>query len=478
MNRQRTPMQRVKDDPILALIVPLLMCALAGAVLWMLGTTLALPWLVFAASVLFLWVLLSLGLCALLALWLRRWIFGALLSAVWCGWYVAGLLSATDRMVIFLYSLVPAGLLFVAGLWFVAGYVLPPSPHSTRRNAFRALLSFILGTNYPYYRLEDVPKEDRRLAKQADARVKLPPSKGLPFVGPGLVSTGSNHAVVISDGLRFKGVQGPGVVLTGAWDRPVQTIDLRQQLRMFPVEALTKDGIGVEVEVFASFQIKRDRSSLELGKPIPYRKRAVFQAYLAQRQEHSPDAVTECRWDDLPAIVGRRALQRILATYTFDELYQPYDIPGQHQSPRSEIVDRFRKEIDQALMDVGIQTLGVGIGNLLPKNADVVLGQRIASWQARWARDITLIEADGQSERMRMVEEARAEAQSSLILALGRRLEELSVIDQALPAKEIATWFLETLQEMTRQPLVQQLLSQEATAMMDYVKSRIEKTNE
>jgi hypothetical protein len=77
-----------------------------------------------------------------------------------------------------------------------------------------------------------------------------------------------------------------------------------------------------------------------------------------------------------------------------------------------------------------------------------------------------------------MVEEARAEAQSSLILALGRRLEELSVVDQAIPAKEIATWFLETLQEMTRQPLVQQLLSQEATAMMEYVKSRIEGTDE
>jgi regulator of protease activity HflC (stomatin/prohibitin superfamily) len=471
-------MERVNDDPILAFIVPLLMCALAGALLWMSGTALALPWLVFAASVLFLWVLLSLGLCALLALWLRRWLLGAILTAAWFGWYVAGLLSATDREVIFLLSVVPAGLLLVGGLWFVAGYVLPPSPHSTRRKAFRTLLTYILGTNYRYYQLEDVPEEDRRLAKRAEARVKLPPSGPLPIMGPGLVSTGSDHAVVISDGLRFKGVQGPGLVLTGAWDRPVQTIDLRQQLRVFTVEALTKDGIGVEVKVFVPFQIDRGESSLELGKPIPYRKQAVFKAHLAQRLEHSPDAVTECRWDDLPAIVGRRALQRILATFTFDELYQPYEIPGQQQSPRSEIVNLLRQEMDEALMEVGIQILGVGIDNLLPQDADTVLRQRIESWQARWARDITLIEADGQSERMRMVEEARAEAQSSLILALGRRLEELSVIDQAIPAKEIATWFLETLQEMTRQPLVQQLLSQEATAMMDYVKSRIESTDE
>jgi len=42
-------------------------------------------------------------------------------------------------------------------------------------------------------------------------------------------------------------------------------------------------------------------------------------------------------------------------------------------------------------------------------------------------------------------------------------------------AKEIAAWFLETLQETTRQPLVQQLLSQEATAMMEYVRARIER---
>ena len=74
-----------------------------------------------------------------------------------------------------------------------------------------------------------------------------------------------------------------------------------------------------------------------------------------------------------------------------------------------------------------------------------------------------------------MVEEARAEAQSALILALGRRLEEMSALDQSVSAKEIAAWFLETLQETTRQPLVQQLLSQEATAMMEYVRARIER---
>ena len=478
MNRQRASMERPSDDPILAFIIPLLMCAIVGALLWMSGTTLALPWLVFEASVLFLWVLLSLGLCLLLALWLRRRLLGAVLSAVWFAWYVAGLVGTTDRTVILLYSLIPAGLLLAIGLWFVAGYLLPPSHHSTRRKALRALLTFILGTNYGYYQLEDVPEENRRLAKRADARIRLPQSGSLSIAGPGLVSTGNDYAVVISDGLRFRGIQGPGLVLTGAWDRPVQTIDLRQQLRTFTVEALTKDGIGVEVEVFVPFQIDRGAGSLEFGKPIPYRKQAVFKAYLAQRLEHLPDEVRECRWDDLPAIIGRRSLQRILATFTFDELYQPYEIPGQQQNPRSKIVHSLEQAMDEALTEVGIQILGVGIGNLLPQDADTVLRQRIESWQARWARDITLIEADGQSERMRMVEEARAEAQSSLILALGRRLEELSVVDQAIPAKEIASWFLETLQEMTRQPLVQQLLSQEATAMMEYVKARIEGTDE
>ncbi|NLE99874.1 MAG: hypothetical protein GX601_02740 [Anaerolineales bacterium] len=466
-------MKRLRSDPILAFLPLLLLGLLGGAVVWLLGATLDVPWITYVASVASLGLIIALGICVLLLLWLRRWALGLALSVVWLVWYVVGLWNAPNRPHVLLYSILPAALFLIVGLWLAAGYVLPPSPESSRALGLRCLLSFLSRSNYPYYQVEDVKDEARRLVKRADAS----PIQGrVPGGGPGLVTTGPDYAVVVSDGLRFKGVQGPGLVLTDVWDRPVQTMDLREQLRSFTVQALTKDGIGVEAEVSVAFRVDRGDAALQPGEPVPYRKRAIFQAYLAQRLEHSEDEESsECRWDDLPQIAGRRALQASLATYTFDELYQPYGVAGREQEPRTQIAQQLARTLRASLDEHGIQVLAVSIDKLLAQDDETVLRQRIESWQARWSREIALIEADSQAERIRMVEEARAEAQSALILALGRRLEEMSALDQSVSAKEIAAWFLETLQETTRQPLVQQLLSQEATAMMEYVRARIEK---
>ncbi len=103
-----------------------------------------------------------------------------------------------------------------------------------------------------------------------------------------------------------------------------------------------------------------------------------------------------------------------------------------------------------------------------------MLQQRIASWQADWARRIMLRQAEGQADRLRMVEQARAEARTSMILALGKRMEQLGMAGAVVSAEVVAGWFLEALQGMAQQPSVQQLLPRETIATMERIRGMVE----
>ena len=59
----------------------------------------------------------------------------------------------------------PAYLLFWWGLYFVAHQILPlrnPQDRAERRKAFRALITFNMGTNYPYYFVDEFSQPEKR----------------------------------------------------------------------------------------------------------------------------------------------------------------------------------------------------------------------------------------------------------------------------------------------------------------------------
>lgn len=162
-----------------------------------------------------------------------------------------------------------------------------------RRQVLRCLLAHALGTNYPYHvvideKLNERTEEGRtwltaeeRLIKRLDGT----PAGGF-LAGMGIILTGCDHAVALSTGTRFKGVRGPGVIFTNTYENPSRVIDLRVQLRAFPVVAWTKDGIAVKVVTFVPFQIGTGDGRPELGKGFPYRTSDVFKAVHAETMEH------------------------------------------------------------------------------------------------------------------------------------------------------------------------------------------------
>ncbi|MEA3340891.1 MAG: SPFH domain-containing protein, partial [Chloroflexota bacterium] len=439
----------------------------------------------------------------------RRWIP----YLVWVYFWSAGLIGWRAGWVGVLLVTLPTILAFGLGLFVVSGFLLPfPKPNIERRNlpkpptegivipefkyelydfwalisypenkkarqqwfeqqrkALRSLISYTLGTNYAYYVVVD-EKFNRRTEGDRTwltAEEKLIERSGGDvfrefMAGPGIILTGCDHAVAISTGTTFKGVRGPGVIFTGMSERPAQVIDLRVQLRAFPVEARTKDGIDINVFTFTPFQIGTGKEIPTLGKGFPYRASDVFKAIHAQQVVHyknpsqMPEDLQKHTWYDLPRVAGKRIMHEIISRYTFDELYAPFELYADtNQDPRSRIGTELKEELERVLPEWGIQRIGSGISNLMPAD-ERVLDQRIEAWQADWARRITLRQAAGQSRRLHLVEQARAQAQIDIILSISEQMEQL----RGAGADAIARHFIEVLEDLIEKSTLGRLPSQ------------------
>jgi regulator of protease activity HflC (stomatin/prohibitin superfamily) len=402
-------------------------------------------------------VLLVLTALGLKSRWAWR-IAGALLILGWFAWaFAVPKPDSVDPLAtgaVFVALAVAAVVMYAVGLYWVSGYLLPIlEKGGRRREVFKLLQDYLAGVNYPCYVITGERREEDRIVQRI---------KGNPFeqlnVGPGIIISDCDTAVAVSDGIKFKGVQGPGTVFTTFGDQPIRTLHLRPQLRTETPHGLTQDGIEVEVLFFAPFQIDRGGREPQLGKPFPYRKAAAFRAVHGQKMEHPTGGTEDTKqrsWDELPQIVGARVMQDILSGYRFDELYGPYDIEG--EPPRAPIARDFLDRLGRELQMLGIQLVGGGISNLMPADP-AVLEQRVRSWQAEWTRQVMVKQARSQAERLQRIEQARADAQADLILALGERLVELDRPGVGVKPEEILLQFLGMLEEMAMRPALRRLI--------------------
>lgn len=401
---------------------------------------------------------LAMGVLVLPAIgFLRPPVTGLSVSLLWLlPWFILtfGLREYRAGAVLLL-SLVLTSAGFLLGLYVTSGFLLPLPPGSHRGKAFAFLRDYVLRHNYPAYVVVDEPYEEDKVEE------RVPGSRFSDYAtGPGFILSDCDHAVAVSSGIEFKGVQGPGVTVTGYADKVVQTVDLRPQLRAFHVEALSKDGIKVKVLAFLAFKIDARGRQPSLDEHLPYNKGAAFKAVHAQRIEHQGNKTEQRPWHDLPRMLAERILQNIISEYNFDDLYGPYQPGG--DPPRKTIAKRFNEQLAAETEPLGIRPIGGGISDLEPADPQEVYIKRAHSWQAEWTRKITLRKAEGQAEWLRMVERARAEAQADLILSVGRQLEELSAARRGLRPEEAIRLLMRVLGElMSQQPTLAQVVPPE-----------------
>jgi len=384
-----------------------------------------------------------------------------IVAALWAWFWLAAIRGYTHGgWTGVLLIAVPAYVVPIIVLRIVSHYLLPLRDSSQRNQAFKSLLTFVLGTNYPYY----VVNGDEWGLDKVEHQTRIGGSAfGALLAGPGVVISGCDHAPVVSDGVTFKGVKTPGVSFTGFANSVPQAIDLRTQLRAFQVEARTKDGIGVKVLAFTPFRIDCGNEIPRLGKSFPFRAKAAFEAlHKAQLIEHTgkgqiPERMEAHLWDDLPRVIGTRILRDIIAKYCFDDLCAPYKLAD---DPRNEIIKEFKKQLDKELKSCGIKLVGGGISNLMPddKHKRQVFEQRIRSWQVHWVRHAMQLQAQGQRSRLRQIEKARAQAQVEVVQTISNRLIRLQETETIISSEEIVKIFIDIINQMAVRPSIQRLL--------------------
>jgi regulator of protease activity HflC (stomatin/prohibitin superfamily) len=307
----------------------------------------------------------------------------------------------------------PAMILFWVGLYRISDYLLPLRDSNQHKQAFRSLVSFAMGTNYPVCVMQNGKLEER--------------VKGNPFLqffaGPGIVYTECDHAAYVTDGVKVKGVLEPGLGFTGMFDQKPRPLDLKPQLRAFTVEALTKDGIPVKVLTFAPFRIDPGGAAPTLGQPFPFRKSAVSEivsAELVERKRKLDESGQRHEWDgQLVPLVVTRIVQDIISEYAVDDLCAQLE---PDLDPRVEIAAEMRKRAKEALLPMGIELVGGGISNLVPDGA--VVERRLDNWRTDWERKILAMMNENRADYVCMIEDARAAAEAETIEWLNRSMRE------------------------------------------------------
>ncbi|MBN1180624.1 MAG: hypothetical protein JXD18_15550, partial [Anaerolineae bacterium] len=347
----------------------------------------------------------------------------------------------------------PAVLLFWLLMHRLSRFLLPLDEGDSLNQAFRALVTFSAGTNYPYYVMQGRDKVLRVAGNQFAQDMVYGPT----IFGPGIFLTGPDHVVAVSDGLAFIGVKGPGVAFTDLFHLYQEPLDLRPQQRAYTVDAQTQDGIQLKFVTFGPFQLDPGEQKPTLGNSFPFRPSSIFKAFhgrpinVHRYKDEDGDVIEERqqrRWDELYSIKGTHVMQDIIAEYRFDQLYEPEHAD---KDPRIEIARKYREQLSVELESYGIKVLGGGISNLLPAQKDLVIKQRIKSWQASQERRILEQLGDADAKVEAIVNQARVNVQEEMIIRIGAAIAG-KALDKDVLYNTMALRFVESLSQMLDNP--------------------------
>jgi len=363
------------------------------------------------------------------------------LSLVWF-WFCLNCLigyGIAERLGLLLIA-APAVLIFWGFLYFLSGLILPLENEERarqehhRRQAFRSLITFALGTNYPYYVIEDWKTQENKDQEKPDPRV--PGNAFSQFLaGPGIILNDCNHVAVTTTGFRLR-VVPPGLSFTEKYEDLYAVVDLRPQLRVHEgIKAETQDGITVTIFTFFPHRIGADGQQPTLGRSYPFNRDAVLDAVFRrtliehkwERDENKQarEDISKTPWDELVLIIGPPILKEIILNYTCNGLYAPGD-------PRVEIAKTFRERMREAMRPYGIEMVGGGISDIMPP--DKIVEQRIQNWAASWQRRIEIEIGRTKAERILQLAPVWTQAQLKMMVTLTRILEREAVqlSDEAL----------------------------------------------
>jgi hypothetical protein len=351
-------------------------------------------------------------------------------------------------------------------MYLLAQIILPaadPDDKQETRKKFSILAWYFGGLQFPLWIVND--SVDRLAAE----RIKGDYFKT--FGTPGLILTHSHQAIGISTGITFNRVEGPGVIFTRPYERPVSVVDLRTQLRTTEVDAVLRDGIEIKAVLFASFGIDRRDWSLFPRKKLheiyrvspilrkgltldhttgsyPYSSARVHAAMgtsgLNTSSPEGPETVVH--WDEWALQQVQQVTRQVLSERSLDGLWEPND-DGPGISALDEIGAEIIRHAAPHLETVGIHLFGARVVNFNLESRAFIMDQKAESWKVLWDQRAAHIVAEGRAESGRRIEEAKAHVKAMLMESIAGSLERARTVHPDLPRHIIALNLIASLEE-------------------------------
>jgi len=285
--------------------------------------------------------------------------------------------------------------------------------------------------------------------------------------GPATLAVYDDSAVVTERSGRIARVLGTGVHHLLRHERVWETVDLRPQRWVRNVYGVTREGLPISCNLDLVFRINgaspesgasASSSSKSVAAGRSYSDEAVLAAATSQTVAEQ-DGIRETRdWSDRVVSIAESILRDTLAAYPLDWLIASPDEDRLH--PRDEIHRYLTASLQDAVTDVGAELISVRLGEIRieiqdadrPEMqqvshaiSDIVSGQWIDAWHARWRLPVSRNEHAGKAGDLPL-EAVQTEARVELIVGLSEILRPLAQSDRVSHHKAVAAALIEALQ--------------------------------
>jgi regulator of protease activity HflC (stomatin/prohibitin superfamily) len=341
-----------------------------------------------------------------------------------------------------------AHLFFWTSLTLVSQSLFPVLDWRRRLGAIEVLVSLV----FAYHRSSYIV--DGKVSERI-------PGHATPRAGSGVVLVGVAQAAVLHTTTRFSRAVGPGVAFVHQLERVKTAVDLRTQTRSTRVKAHTKDAVSVETNLHCLFRISNGTRPAAPAEDFPFSERAVGQViYGREGADYS--------WDDYALQVTTARFREILARFRLDQLFASGDTD---QEPRTVLHSSLNAAVRSDLAKRGIDLVSAGFDCL--DFPEPVQAQRMASWQAEWAKRAGTSRAAGTTDTDRPAQSARAAPRRELVQGLMRGISAAQGLAAIDPSDLIAGQLLDAIESMTADPHIRCLLSQKTLDSVQAIRGQI-----
>ncbi len=372
------------------------------------------------------------------AIWLMGWA-----ACIWLAWWLVSAINVFPILKWLIALAAPVAAL--AALCYVVTRFVAIVYHLSNRDAFNYWTMSAFGPispsiplirDYPFLivRNGQVEKKDR-----ATTLYNLG--------GPGTVVVFSDSAVVLEcNGLQTR-IEGPCVKFMRPFELVREMVDLRPHVRQVPAKVVTKDGILIEADVQASFQLMMDPDHHPTDKsPYSPLKQELRKAALVQTNFNKERVMN---WADRVNGNLDSALRSIVSDYAFDDLFD-VSPDGAAADARRAILERLRAELTGAARNFGANLLDVRLSAFrIPSDSlnKKVQEQRVDSWKAGREGQAQATLAGGEARAMEQHAQVEREARERMVREIVACLKR-SELDPQATNDLVALRLVETLDKI------------------------------